>query len=89
MIHEAPSRIPTSLNSTDSGTPVHSLQPMRPCVPVTVVARGFGRLPMHSRKCTRETNGSRRSSSIVKTSGRSTSPSIASVCSAGLMSGMP
>ena len=36
-----------------------------------------------------ETNGSRRSSSMVKTSGRSTSPSIISVCSAGLMSGMP
>ncbi len=88
-IHEAASRSPTSSSRTDSGTPVHSLQPMRPWVPVTVSARGFGRLPTHSRKYTRETNGSRRSSSIVKTSGRSTRPSIRSVCSSGLMSGMP
>ena len=89
MTHDAPFFRPTSFSSTDNGTPIHSLHPMRPCVPVTVAARGFGRLPTHSRKWMRETNGSRRSSAIVNTSGRSTIPSTSSVCSAGLMSGMP
>ena len=89
MIHDAPFFTPTSLSRTDSGTPVHSLHAIRPCVPVTVAARGFGRFPTHSRKCTRETNGSRRSSAIVNTSGRSTIPSIIRVCSSGLMSGIP
>ena len=89
MIQCAPFFSPASWSNTESGTPVHSLHPMRPCVPVTVVARGFGRLPMHSRKPIRDTNGSRRNSSIVNTSGRSTIPSIIRVCSSGLMSGMP
>ena len=90
----ASGRTPASPSSTDSGTPVHSLQLVMPNAPWASVSGWAGDhftrpLPEHSMKYTRLTAGSLRSSAIVNTSGRSTRPPMASRCSAGSMSGMP
>src|SRR4029453_678656 len=70
---------PHSLSRTDSSTPVHSLQLVRPCTSCTESPLGprSGRLfALHSRKYTFETDGNRLISSIVNVRGRSTMPCI-------------
>src|SRR5258708_31593174 len=74
---------PTSLSSTDSGTPPHSLQLMMPCVYWTVTGVAFFPsltwrrgpvFPRHSRNRLLETEGNRFRSSLVNANGRSTKP---------------
>ena len=43
-----PSCTPASSKSTDSSTPVHSLQATIPCSSFSVSSLAFGRLAMHS-----------------------------------------
>ena len=75
---------PHSLSSVDRSTPVHSALLVMPCVSCTVLARRDDRLPAHSMKCRRVTDGRRFRSSTVKVSGRSTRPWIISVCCRGI-----
>ena len=76
--HLASDRIPTCSRRVARRTPVHSLVLNSPCVSCAVVPFGprhsFPVLPEHSIKASRETAGNRLSSSIVKISGRFTSP---------------
>src|SRR3954464_11188331 len=78
---------PHSLSSVERRTPVHSEQLVIPCVSCTVFCLPLWRLPAHSMKCTRVTDGKRRKSSMLSVSGRSTSPCIVSECVLGSTSG--
>ncbi len=64
-----------------------------PCVYCTVgtatLAHSMPELAPHSMKWMRETDGKRRMSSIVRTTGRFTMPWIISRCCAGSIVGMP
>jgi hypothetical protein len=77
-----------------TGTPVHSAQLVNPCVsetvaPIDASCHSKKEFPEHSRKWVTETDGKRLRSSMVKSSGRSTSPWTMSRCSTGSMAGMP
>ena len=71
--------MPTSLNSVATGTPVHSLVPVKPSSCCTVES-GFAPfqasavLPLHSRNMIRLTDGNRLRSSRLKLVGWSTMP---------------
>src|SRR5262245_42519295 len=91
----APFWTPTSFNSTDIGTPPHSLQLMMPCVYWTVTGVDPGLLtwrrgellPRHSRKRILDTEGRRFRSSRLNISGRSTMPWMVRLYLAGSISG--
>ena len=87
MIQDAPSCTPASSSSVRRSTPVHSEQLVIPCDSTIFVCRGLERLPAHSMKCSRVTDGKRLSSSMVKISSRSTMPWMSRRCSAGSMFG--
>src|SRR5258705_12246162 len=78
---------PHSLSSVDSRTPVHSEQLVIPCVSCTFLCFPLCRLPAHSMKCKRVTDGKPFISSMVNVRGGSTSPCIVSVCDLGSTSG--
>ena len=69
---------PASASRIESGTPVHSLQLARPCAfcasGAVLGPHSLPLFPAHSTKWMRETEGSRRISSMVSISGRSTMP---------------
>src|SRR5690349_5570132 len=90
-IHDALGSTPHSFSSSDSQTPVHSLQLVKPCARCTLTSPGpchsLELLPEHSRKKIRDTDGSRFRSATVKTVGRCTRPCSVSVCVSGFRSG--
>ena len=74
--HFALACTPTSLSSVASATPVHSLVLVSPasCPGVVSGPAVRPRLPEHSRKWMRDTDGKRFRSASVNTIGRSTMP---------------
>src|SRR5688572_28394847 len=86
---------PTSFNSTDIGSPAHSLQLMMPCVYWTVTGVDPGLLtwrrgellPRHSRKRILDTEGNRFRSCRLRIRGRSTMPWMVMLYLAGSISG--
>ena len=89
----ASSLMPASVNTVASGTPVHSLVLMSPCVSWTVSPVGpfhsFPELPEHSMNSVRVTEGNRARSFIENVSGRSTRPWIRSRWRSESMAGTP
>ena len=74
----APALTPTSLSSSERGTPVHSEVLVKPCVPWTVFNVGLDHsvspFPEHSMNMIRDTDGKRLMSAMEYFFGRSTIP---------------